>query len=94
MNSQKKNIQKNYINKMENFHINFYDMEQVITSHTNMFQDYTYSKNSLLKQKEKLFARGKPHEWQMKDEVQDPELLNKLTESKNYAFDHMLYQVS
>jgi hypothetical protein len=79
---------------MENFHINYYDMEQVIVSHTNMFQDYTYSWNNLLKQKEKLFTRGKPHEWQMKETNQDPEFFNKLMQNKKSAFDHMLHQVS
>lgn len=93
LNHQKKNIQKNYSDKMENFHTNFYNMEQVMMNHTKMFEDYTSCKNNLIKQKEKLFLRGKPSEWQMKQVSNEPDFFNKLMEDKKKAFGLMLDEV-
>lgn len=79
---------------MENFHLNYYNMEQVIMNHTKMFEDYTTYKKSLIKQKEKLFLRGKPSEWQMKVVSEEPDFFNKLMENKNKAFEFMLDEVN
>ena len=79
--------------KLENFHLNYYDLEQILTKHTNVFQDYEYIFGNLQKEKERLFTRGKWTEWQLRKEQQDSETLDLMLKNKEQAFFHMLPNV-
>ena len=71
-------------------------MEQITQNHSNLFQDYTYVKDNLVKQKEKLFARGKWSEWNLFQGETTPEtsFIDSLLEDKELAFEHMLPDVN
>jgi len=90
---KKKSIKENFSDKLENFHINFYDMEQNISLNQNVFQDFTYINGNLIKQKEKLFSRGKWAEWQLNKSQHDSNKIDLMLKKKNVAFTHMLPQV-
>ena len=93
MTSQRKSIKINLLEKIENFHVNFYNMENVLNNHSNVFHDYNYINNNHIKQKEKLFSRGKWTEWGLNEEQRETEVLDVLLKNKNLAFEVMLPEV-
>lgn len=79
-----------FLDKLENYDVNFYDMEQTLSHHLTVFQDYDYTHKNLLKQKEKLFARGKWTEWELPEEHRRPASVKKLEKNKEAALALML----
>jgi hypothetical protein len=68
-------------------------LEQVLSQHNNVFEDYKYISGNLKKQKDKLFTRGKWTEWQLNKDQQDSTTLDLLLKDKDQAFKHMLPKV-
>lgn len=73
--------------------MNFYDMEQNLLMHSNLFQDFQYIRDNLQKQKNRLFDRGKPAEWQLKKPQQAPERIKVLGKDREKALVHILPNV-
>ena len=69
-------------------------MEQSVALTQNIFQDYSYIHGNLIKQKEKLFSRGKWTEWQLNKDQHDSATLDLLLKDKKRAFAYMLPQVN
>lgn len=90
---QIKNFKFNFSEKFTNFSNNLYDLETKLIFHKNIFANCTYEKENLIKQKEKLFNRGKPQEWKMNESFDQETDYSELLNCKEKAFDIMLFEV-